>query len=82
MDEAQQWSRLALLADPVRRSVYELFAADVELTKEQVAAAAGISTSLASHHLAKLTSAELVTKQAGTPGGGEGRPPARYRRGR
>lgn len=81
MDEAEQWSRLALLADPVRRSVYELFAADVELTKEQVAAAAGISTSLAAHHLTKLTEADLISKQAGIAAGREGRPPARYRRG-
>jgi predicted ArsR family transcriptional regulator len=81
MDDAEQWSRLALLADPVRRSVYELFGADVELTKEQVAAGTGISTSLAAHHLAKLTEAELVTKHVGLSGGREGRPPARYRRG-
>ncbi|MCW2545120.1 MAG: transcriptional regulator [Frankiales bacterium] len=82
MDDAAQWSRLALLADPVRRSVFELLAADIELTREQVADQAGISPSLAAHHLGKLTEAELIEKLPGIARGREGRPPAHYRRAR
>jgi predicted ArsR family transcriptional regulator len=79
--EEEQWRRLALLADPVRRTVYDSLAGDVELTREQVAARAGISPGLATHHLTKLTAAGLVDKRAGVSQGREGRPPAAYRQG-
>ena len=79
--EAEQWSRLALLADPVRRSIYDLLADDVELTREQIAQGAGISASLASHHLAKLSAAAIVERRQGVSSGREGRPPSSFRRG-
>lgn len=81
-DDDGQWSRLALLADPVRRSVYALFGPTGELTREDVARGAGISPALAGHHLTKLTAADLLERRPGVARGNEGRPPASYRRGR
>lgn len=81
LDDAEQWRRLSLLSDPVRRSVLSQLAVDLPLTREQVADRAGITPALAGHHLAKLAAAGLVDKRAGAATGAQGRPAATYARG-
>lgn len=81
LEDSDTWRRLSLLSDPVRRSVLSQLAADVALTREQVAEGAAITPALAGHHLAKLVEAGLVRKRAGRSTGGQGRPAATYSRG-
>ncbi|MFJ5228983.1 helix-turn-helix transcriptional regulator [Kitasatospora sp. NPDC088391] len=76
---------LGALADPVRRRIYrQVAAAGVELGRDAVAEAAGISRSLAAFHLDKLVAAGLLAVEyrrlSGRTGPGAGRPAKLYRR--
>jgi len=75
---------LALLADPVRRSLYEAVAAHGgEVGRTEAAEAAGVSRALAAHHLDKLVEAGLLSSGSRRPerqGPGSGRPAKVYRR--
>lgn len=78
-------ARLALLADPVRAELHRrVRAGDAGLTREEAAAATGISRSLAAFHLDRLAEAGLVTvtyeRRSGRSGPGAGRPAKVYRR--
>ncbi|MBP0459914.1 helix-turn-helix domain-containing protein [Streptomyces montanisoli] len=80
-------SELSSLDDPVRRRLYDVVAARDEPTaREDAAAAAGISRTLAAYHLDKLVDAGLLTagyaRPAGRGGPGAGRPAKRYARAR
>jgi predicted ArsR family transcriptional regulator len=73
---------LAVLDDPSRRSLYEAVrAADRPVTREQAAAAVGISGKLAAFHLDKLVAAGLLeaTYDAGARRRTLGRTPKAYR---
>lgn len=84
--QAVQLLRLAALTDKVRRNVYEFVAGRYpdQVDKDQVAAATGISRSLAAFHLDRLAGDELVTasfaRRSGRSGPGAGRPAKYYRR--
>ena len=81
---------VALLGDEVRRRLYEFIrAARGPVTREQAAAATGISRKLAAFHLDKLTQAGLLHASYATPSSGPpgapgapgahaGRPPKLY----
>ncbi|GAA3468912.1 helix-turn-helix transcriptional regulator [Nonomuraea roseola] len=77
---------LAQLNDPVRRSLYAFVSASGgEVGRGEAAAAAGVSRTLAAHHLDKLVEAGLL--EAGfraqeRKGPGSGRPAKVYRRAR
>lgn len=77
---------LSSLGDPVRRSLYEFVSKSAEpVGRDQAAAAAGISRSLAAYHLDKLVSLGLLTasyrrRPAGQRGPGAGRPAKVYAR--
>lgn len=75
---------LALLQDPVRRSLYEVVAAHGgEVGRQEAAEAAGVSRTLAGHHLDKLVEAGLLESGLRRPergGPGSGRPAKVYRR--
>lgn len=77
---------LSNLVDPVRRRLYDYVAAQrTPVTREQAAAAAGITRTLAAYHLDKLTEAGLIeagyARSAGRrPGPGAGRPAKHYTR--
>jgi predicted ArsR family transcriptional regulator len=76
---------LSSLGGPVRRSLYEFVSKSVEpVGRDQAAAAAGISRSLAAYHLDKLVSLGLLTtsyrRPAGQGGPGAGRPAKVYAR--
>jgi predicted ArsR family transcriptional regulator len=78
-------ARLALLADPARSELHRLVrAGEAGLTREEAAAATGISRSLAAFHLDRLAGAGLVTvtyeRRTGRAGPGAGRPAKVYRR--
>ncbi|MDN5859741.1 MAG: helix-turn-helix domain-containing protein, partial [Pseudonocardia sp.] len=73
------------LGDPVRRRLYDCVAAhDEPVSRDDAAAAAGISRTLAAYHLDKLTEAGLLTstyaRPAGRSGPGAGRPAKHYAR--
>jgi predicted ArsR family transcriptional regulator len=73
------------LGDPARRRLYEYVAAhDEPVSREDAAAAAGISRTLAAYHLDKLADAGLLStsyaRPAGRGGPGAGRPAKRYAR--
>lgn len=76
---------VSVLADGVRRRLY-LFVVDQRepVTREQVAAATGVSRALAAYHLDKLAAAGLVdvsfARPDGRAGPGAGRPSKRYAR--
>lgn len=73
---------LATLADPSRRALYEVVhVAPAPVTREQAAAAVGISAKLAAFHLDKLVEAGLLvaTYEATARRGTQGRPPKAYR---
>jgi predicted ArsR family transcriptional regulator len=75
---------LAVLADPVRRRVYLHVTAHPELvSRDETAAAVGISRSLAAHHLDRLADAGLLDveyhRRSGRTGPGAGRPAKLYR---
>ncbi|GGO80966.1 helix-turn-helix transcriptional regulator [Nonomuraea cavernae] len=75
---------LALLHDPVRRSLYDVVAASGgEVGRGEAAESAGISRTLAGHHLDKLVEAGLLEsglRPQERRGPGSGRPAKVYRR--
>lgn len=75
---------LGLLQDPVRRSLYDAVAAgDGEVGRTEAAQAAGVSRTLAGHHLDKLVEAGLLEsgfRPQERKGPGSGRPAKVYRR--
>ncbi|MGO4618036.1 helix-turn-helix transcriptional regulator [Nocardia sp. 2YAB30] len=76
---------LSNLDDPLRRKLYEyVIESDAPVSREQAAAAAGISRTLAAYHLDKLADAELLTvsyqRPPGRGGPGAGRPAKFYTR--
>ncbi|MDR8409350.1 transcriptional regulator [Nonomuraea sp. 3-1Str] len=75
---------LSLLHDPVRRSLYEAVAGGGgEVGRAEAAEAAGVSRTLAGHHLDKLVEAGLLEsgfRQQERRGPGSGRPAKVYRR--
>jgi predicted ArsR family transcriptional regulator len=78
---------LSALSHPVRRRLYELVAqAPRAVGRDEVAASAGISRSLAAYHLDKLTEKGLLeasfAREGGRTGPGAGRPAKLYRRAR
>jgi predicted ArsR family transcriptional regulator len=78
-----QAERYAALEDGQRRAIYGFVrAAHRPVTREEVAAAAGVSRSLAAFHLERLLDAGLVTadyaRPEGRSGPGAGRPAKRY----
>jgi predicted ArsR family transcriptional regulator len=75
----------ALLAEPVRRALYEyVAAAPAEVGRDEAAEAVGASRSLTAFHLDKLVDAGLLTasyrRLSGRTGPGAGRPAKLYRR--
>lgn len=80
-------SELSSLDDPVRRRLYEYVGSrDEPVARDDAAAAAGISRTLAAYHLDKLADAGLLitsyARPAGRSGPGAGRPAKRYARAR
>ncbi|MEV1177075.1 helix-turn-helix domain-containing protein [Nonomuraea sp. NPDC049784] len=77
---------LALLHDPVRRSLYAVVAArGGDVGRGEAAEAAGVSRTLAGHHLDKLVEAGLLEsgfRPQEKKGPGSGRPAKVYRRAR
>jgi predicted ArsR family transcriptional regulator len=78
-------NRLALLAEPARAELHRLVrAGETGLTREEAAAATGMSRSLAAFHLDRLAEAGLVTvtyeRRTGRSGPGAGRPAKVYHR--
>lgn len=78
-------SGLSHLDDPLRRQLYEYVTeSDGPVSREQAAAAATISRTLAAYHLDKLAEAGLLTtsyqRPAGRAGPGAGRPAKLYTR--
>ncbi|MFG2074874.1 helix-turn-helix transcriptional regulator [Nonomuraea maritima] len=75
---------LALLHDPVRRSLYDVVASrGGDVGRGEAADAAGVSRTLAGHHLDKLVEAGLLESGFRAPerkGPGSGRPAKVYRR--
>lgn len=76
---------LASLDDPVRRRLYQYVAAqDGLVSREEAAAAAGITRGLAAYHLDRLAGAGLLetayARPPGRGGPGAGRPAKLYRR--
>jgi predicted ArsR family transcriptional regulator len=84
MSSADPWDALHLLAEPTRRRIFEAVrAADLPVTREEVAAAAGVTRRLAAFHLDLLAKGGLLVvdfaRPAGRSGPGAGRPAKRYR---
>ncbi|SEH01912.1 Predicted transcriptional regulator, ArsR family [Nonomuraea solani] len=77
---------LALLHDPVRRSLYDVVASHGgDVGRGEAAEAAGVSRTLAGHHLDKLVEAGLLEsgfRPQEKKGPGSGRPAKIYRRAR
>ena len=77
------WDAVDVLAEPTRRRVFEAVRrAHAPCTRDDVAAAAGISRRLAAFHLDLLADADLLTvdfaRPPGRRGPGAGRPAKRY----
>ena len=71
--------RLEVLADPQRRSLYELMIATAApTTRQQLAEDAGIGPSLVGFHLEKLIEAGLVRAAGAVSTGSRGRPKVTY----
>ena len=81
--DRQQLAALALLADELRQRLYRFVVAQPHpVTRDQAAAAVGISRKLAAFHLDKLLSAGLLETAAPDPASrrpGPGRAPKAYR---
>lgn len=78
---------IAVLQDPVRRRLYEYVAAQGrEVGRNEAAEAAGVTRTLAAHHLDRLTEAGLLEsgsrRLTGRSGPGAGRPAKVYTRAR
>lgn len=76
---------LSSLDDPVRRRLYQYIASrDDPVARDDAAAAAGISRTLAAYHLDKLADSGILSvsyaRPAGRGGPGAGRPAKRYSR--
>lgn len=87
MTETRQPDRdpLALLAEPVRRRLYEhVLAADRAVDRDEAAAAVGIGRPLAAFHLDRLAEGGLLEveyhRRSGRTGPGAGRPAKFYKR--
>lgn len=83
MSTSESWPGVELLAEPTRRAVYEAVRrADQPLTRDEVAAAVGITNRLATFHLERLTDGGLLAfdfaRPPGAGGPGAGRPAKRY----
>src|SRR5215217_5115139 len=82
--DQQAMAALALLAEELRQRLYRFVAAQPgPVTRDQAAAAVGISRKLAAFHLDKLTAAGLLEATAADPASrrpGPGRAPKAYRR--
>ena len=77
--------QLGGLVDPIRRALYRLVAASSALvSRDEAAAAAGVSRSLAAYHLDRLADDGLLEvtyqRRTGRSGPGAGRPAKLYRR--
>jgi predicted ArsR family transcriptional regulator len=75
---------LEVLADPVRRRLYQLVLQRPDpVSRDEAAAAAGIGRPLAAHHLDRLVAAGLLAteyhRRSGRSGPGAGRPAKFYR---
>jgi predicted ArsR family transcriptional regulator len=81
--DRQAMAAIALLADELRQRLYRFVAAQPgPVTRDQTAAAVGISRKLAAFHLDKLTAAGLLETAAPDPASrrpGPGRAPKAYR---
>jgi predicted ArsR family transcriptional regulator len=79
----QQLAAIALLADELRQRLYRFVAAQLgPVTRDEAAAAVGISRKLAAFHLDKLTAAGLLEATTPDPASrrpGPGRAPKAYR---
>ena len=78
---------VALLAEPVRRELYEYVAGNAEpVGRDDAARAVGVSRALAAFHLDRLVNAGLLdasyARLSGRRGPGAGRPSKMYRRSR
>lgn len=76
---------LSVLADPVRRRLYEYVASqDVPVRRDDAADATGVSRSLAAYHLDRLADTGLLAidyaRPEGRTGPGAGRPAKQYQR--
>lgn len=85
MSLASPLQAVAALADPLRRRLYELVAADDDgLTRDDAATAAGVPRHVAAYHLDHLAGAGLLDvghrRAPGRSGPGAGRPAKVYRR--
>jgi predicted ArsR family transcriptional regulator len=82
-EDRQAMAAIALLADELRQRLYRFVAAQPgPVTRDQAAAAVGISRKLAAFHLDKLVSAGLLEAAAPDPASrrpGPGRAPKAYR---
>ena len=83
----QDLDRLAALAEPVRRRLYEFVVAQAEpVDRDGAAAAAGVGRPLAAFHLDRLAEAGLLEvtyrRRSGRTGPGAGRPAKFYARAR
>lgn len=81
----QDLHEVSLLADDVRRRLYDVVVAQSEaITREQAAAAAGVGRALAAYHLDRLAEAGLIevgfARTPGRTGPGSGRPAKQYSR--
>jgi predicted ArsR family transcriptional regulator len=79
-----QAQRYQVLEDPQRRAIFQFVRTMRRpVTRDEVAAQAGVSRSLAAFHLERLLEAALVTadyaRPSGRTGPGAGRPAKRYR---
>lgn len=84
-DPLKELGAVSALADPVRRRLYDYVAAqDEPVRREEAAAAAGISRTLAAYHLDRMAEAGLLStsyaRPPGQSGPGAGRPAKRYAR--
>jgi predicted ArsR family transcriptional regulator len=82
---SSELSVIAVLGDPVRRSLYDFVTAqDHAVSRGEAAAAAGVQRPLAAFHLDRLAEAGLVEvtfrRTTGRSGPGAGRPAKLYRR--
>ena len=87
MDPIRDIERVALLREPVRRRLYDVVrGSGSPVSREEAAAAAGVSRSLAAFHLDRLADAGLLEVEyrrlSGRRGRGAGRPAKLYRPGR
>jgi predicted ArsR family transcriptional regulator len=76
---SQSWERVHLLSEPTRRRIYDCVRrAGTALSRDEVASRTGVNRRLASFHLDRLASADLLSvsyaRRSGRSGPGAGRP--------